>query len=241
MAKKSSKSHLKLNRHSRASGNLPATSESLAQKKTRAAKITDILAQEYPAAKCHLDYGNPFQLLISTILSAQCTNVLVNMVMGPLYKIKYKKPEDFTKVPEEELQEDIQPITFFRNKSRSVKKCCETLVEKFGGNVPDNMEDLVSLAGVGRKTANNILGNCFGQQAIITDTHFIRVTQRLGFTENEIGDKVELDLLNLINPAKQTEFSHTVSDHGRKICKAKKPNCPACVINTLCPSRDLFV
>lgn len=214
--------------------------ESLENKKKRASKITNILAAEYPDAKVHLDYDNPFQLLISTILAAQCTDALVNKVMVPLFKKKYKGLKDFLKVSEEEIQKDIYPITFYRNKSRSVKKCCQQLVEKFGGKVPDNMKDLVSLGGVGRKTANVILGNCFGKPAIITDTHVIRVSQRLDLTQNEIGDKIEEDLLKLIPPAKQTLFSHVLSEHGRQICKARKPKCPVCVINSLCPSRDLF-
>lgn len=215
--------------------------ETLENKKKRASKITELLAAEYPGAKVHLDYENPFQLLISTILAAQCTDALVNRVIVPLYRTKYKGPKDFIKVKEDELQKDIQPITFFRNKAKSVKKCCQTLEENFGGKVPDNMKDLISLAGVGRKTANVILGNCFGQPAIITDTHVIRVSQRLDLTQNEIGDKIELDLLKLIPPDRQTLFSHIISEHGRQTCKARKPNCPECVINSLCPSRDLFI
>jgi endonuclease III len=215
--------------------------ESIEAKKKRAAKIADILASEYHGAKVHLDFENPFQLLISTILAAQCTDALVNKVMGPLYKKKYKGPKDFLKVSEEEIQKDIYPITFYRNKSRSVKKCCRQLVEEFKGEVPDNMKDLMSLGGVGRKTANVILANCFGKQAIITDTHVIRLSQRLDLTQNEIGDKIEQDLLKIIPEEKQTVFSHTLSEHGRQICKARKPKCPICVINALCPSRNLFI
>jgi endonuclease-3 len=217
------------------------TGETEAQEKKRTLKIIDLLTDEYPNAKCHLDFENPFQLLISTILSAQCSDALVNRMMGPLYKDKYKGPEDFLRVPDEEVQEEIYPITFFRNKTRSVKKCCETLIEKFGGKVPESMEDLMTLGGVGRKSANAIRGNAFGYPAIITDTHAIRVSQRLGFTDNELGDKVELDLLKIIPTEKQTPYSLTIGEHGRKVCKARNPDCPVCIINHLCPSKDLFV
>lgn len=179
-------------------------------------------------------------MLISTILAAQCTDALVNKVMGPLYKKKYKGPKDFLRVSDEEMQRDIYPITFYRNKTKSVKKCCVALIDKFKSKVPDTMEDLLTLGGVGRKTANAVLGNAFGKPAIITDTHVIRVSQRLGLTENDLGDRVEEDLLELIPAVKRTKFSLTVGDHGRQICKARKPKCPDCVINELCPSRDLY-
>lgn len=210
------------------------------QRKKRASKILDLLAAEYPDAKTHLDHENAFQLLISTILAAQCYDSLVNRVMGPLYKTKYKGPADFLKYSDEEVQQDIIPITFFRNKTKAVKKCCQTLLDEFGGEVPDKMEDLVKLAGVGRKNANVVLGNWFKQPAIITDTHVIRVSQRLGLTDKELGDKVEADLLQIIPTDKQTLYSLTISEHGRKTCHARKPKCPECAVNKLCPSRDLF-
>jgi endonuclease-3 len=210
------------------------------QRKKRALKILDNLAAEYPDAKTHLDHENAFQLLISTILAAQCYDSLVNRVMGPLYKTKYKRPADFLKYSDEEVQQDIMPITFFRNKTRAVKKCCQTLIDEFNGEVPDKMEDLVKLAGVGRKNANVVLGNWFKQPAIITDTHVIRVSQRLGLTDKELGDKVEADLLQIIPTEKQTLYSLTISEHGRKTCHARKPKCPECAVNALCPSRGLL-
>ncbi|MGH2574802.1 MAG: hypothetical protein ACRDFC_03775, partial [Ignavibacteria bacterium] len=147
-------------------------------KKKRALKIIDVLSSEYPDAKCHLNYENPFQLLLSTILAAQCTDERVNLVGKELYK-KYKSPNDFVKLTEPELEEELKSINFFRNKTKSIKKCCETMLEKFGGRVPETMQELTSLSGVGRKTANVILGNCFGIPAIMTDTHLNRVSQRL--------------------------------------------------------------
>ncbi len=209
------------------------------QKKKRALKIIDILHNEYPGAKSHLNFKNPFQLLISAILAAQCTDVLVNMVMDKLYK-KYKSPVDLAAAKLPVLQEELSAITFFRNKSKNVLNCSKMLVEKFKGKVPQTMDELTSLPGVGRKTANVVLGNCFGKPAIMTDTHVIRVSQRLGFSENEIGDKVEADLLKIIPEDRQTLYSLVVGEHGRQVCHARKPKCPECVINKSCPSAFTF-
>jgi endonuclease III len=153
--------------------------ETIANKKSRTLKIIDALEREYPDVRCHLNYKNPFQLLISTILAAQSTDIGVNKVMDELYK-KYKSPSDFANAMPEVLEKELSSINFYRNKTKSVLKCSQSLVEKFGGEVPQTMEELVSLAGVGRKTANVVLGNCFGIPAIMTDTHLNRVTQRLG-------------------------------------------------------------
>ena len=209
--------------------------ESLKQKTTRAAKITEILEREYPDAKCHLNYENPFQLLISTILAAQCTDDRVNMVMDELYKI-YKTPGDFLKVTPVQLEKELSSINFYRNKTKSVLNCSKALIEKFGGEVPRTMDELVSLAGVGRKTANVVLGNCFGVPAIMTDTHLNRVTQRLGLVDTDAPDKIEAELKVIIPDNKQVKFSHIIGEHGRQICKARKPLCDECVINKLCPN-----
>jgi endonuclease-3 len=209
--------------------------ESEEQTKKRASKITDILSKEYPDAKVHLNFKNPFQLLISTILAAQCTDVLVNMIMDQLYK-KYKTPADFANADPDVLEEELSSISFFRNKTKSVQACCKMLIEKFSGKVPGTMEDLISLPGVGRKTANCVLANCFDKPAIITDTHVIRVSGRFGFTENDNGDKVEKDLIEIIPEKLRTIYSVSVGEHGRQVCRAKKPKCEECATNKLCPS-----
>jgi endonuclease-3 len=209
--------------------------ESNVKKNTRALKIIDILSREYPGAGCHLHFINPFQLLISTILAAQCTDERVNMVMDELYK-KYKTPADFVNASQVKLEKEFGSINFYRNKTKSVQNCSRAVAENFGGEVPKTMDELTSLPGVGRKTANVILGNCFGVPAIMTDTHLNRVSQRLGLTDNDNPDKIESDLVRIIPGEKQTLYSHVIGEHGRSICKAKKPLCPGCVINTLCPS-----
>ena len=209
--------------------------ESIEKKKSRALKIIDALQREYPNAACHLHFKNPFQLLISTILAAQSTDVGVNKVMDELYK-KYKLPADFANAKPEVLEKELSSINFFRNKTKSVLNCSKTLIEKFEGEVPRTMDELVSLAGVGRKTANVVLGNCFGVPAIMTDTHLIRVTQRLELVDTDVPDKIEAELKAIIPDNKQVKFSHIIGEHGRQICKARKPLCDECVINKLCPS-----
>jgi len=203
---------------------------------SRAVKILDILTREYPDAGCHLDYNNPFELLISTLLASQCTDERVNMVMVPLYK-KYKTPADFLKFTPAELEAELRSINFYRNKTKSVLACCKSLVDVHGGEVPKTMEELVKLAGVGRKTANVVLGNCFGEPAIMTDTHLNRVSQRLGLTESDKPEKIEIELKEIIPPNRQVEYSHVIGQHGRSVCKAKKPLCGECVVSELCPSR----
>jgi endonuclease-3 len=210
--------------------------ESLAQKKSRALKIISFLENEYPDAKCHLNYENPFQLLVSTILAAQCTDDRVNAVMGQLYK-KYKAPGDFLKVKPEQLEKELSSINFYRNKSKSVINCSKSLVETHNGKVPQTMGELTALAGVGRKTANVVLGNCFGVPAIMTDTHLNRVTQRLGLVDADVPDKIEAELKQIIPDDRQVKFSHIIGEHGRQICKARKPMCDQCVINAHCPSK----
>jgi endonuclease-3 len=213
--------------------------ESWPQLKTRAKKILDILENEYPNAKCHLDYNNPFELLISTLLAAQCTDERVNAVMGPLYK-KYKTPEDFLKLKPEELEKKLVSINFYRNKTKSLLACCRTLVDEHNGRVPQTMDELVKLAGVGRKTANVVLGNCFGQPAIMTDTHVMRVSQRLGLTHSDKPEKIEIDLKKIIPDDRQVKYSLVIGEHGRTICKAKRPLCEECLVCKLCPSCGKF-
>jgi len=209
--------------------------ESLNQKKKRTFKIIDLLLQQYPNAACHLNYKTPFQLLISTILAAQCTDERVNMVMDELYK-KYISPADFAKAKLEVLEKEFNSINFFRNKTKSVINCSRALVEKHGGEVPKSMNELTALAGVGRKTANVVLGNCFGIPAIMTDTHLNRVTQRLELADTDAPDKIEAELKSVVPDDKQVKFSHIIGEHGRQICKARKPLCSECVISGLCPS-----
>jgi endonuclease-3 len=209
--------------------------ESTEKKKSHALKIIDVLEREYPMAACHLHFKNPFQLLISTILAAQSTDAGVNKVMDELY-MKYKSPADFANAKPEVLEKEFSSINFYRNKTKSVLNCSKALMEKHGGEVPQTMEELTALAGVGRKTANVVLGNCFGVPAIMTDTHLNRVTQRLGLADTDVPDKIEAELKAIIPDNKQVKFSHIIGEHGRQICKARKPLCDECVINKLCPS-----
>ena len=208
--------------------------ETTAHKTARALKILDLLESEYPDAGCHLDYEDPFQLLISTLLAAQCTDERVNMVMVPLYK-EYKTPGDFLKLTQAELEDKLRSINFYRNKSKSVLTCCKALVDQHNSRVPKTMDELVKLAGVGRKTANVVFGNCFGEPAIMADTHLNRVSQRLGLTDSDKPEKIEIDLKKIIPDSKQVKYSHVIGQHGRTICKAKKPLCDECVVCDLCP------
>jgi endonuclease-3 len=210
---------------------MPETKE---QKIKRALKIINLLSPQYPNAACHLNYNKPFQLLISTILAAQCTDDRVNMVMDELYK-KYKSPADFANAKPEILEKELSSINFYRNKTKSVINCSKALVIKHGGEVPKTMDELTSLAGVGRKTANVVLGNCFGIPAIMTDTHLNRVTQRLALADTDVPDKIEAELKAIVPDDKQVMFSHLIGEHGRQVCKARKPLCNECVLNKLCP------
>lgn len=212
--------------------------ECLDAKKKRLEGIISILHGEYPNSKCHLNYRNPLELLIATILSAQCTDERVNQVTRGLFK-KYKTAEDYASANREELENDIRSTGFFRNKARAIMGCCKALAEKYGGAVPKSMEELIQLDGVGRKTANVVLGNAFGIPGIIVDTHVKRLARRLGLSCKSDPDKIEADLMNLVPKHEWTYFSNAISDHGRLICRARKPLCPKCKINHLCPSVDL--
>ena len=205
--------------------------------KKRAQEIIKKLEQEYPDSKSHLEFKNAFELLISTVLAAQCTDIRVNMTMPPLYKTKYKSPKDILKDGMDNFRQNIKSISFPNSKAKSVLALCQQLVDDFNGQVPNTMEELTKLTGVGRKSASVVLGNCFGKKdVIIVDTHFKRVTTRLGLTENEDPVKIEMDLKELIPPDEQFNFSLRIGDHGRTICDAKKPKCPECMFNKSCSS-----
>jgi endonuclease III len=202
----------------------------------RARKIIRGLEKQHPEAKCALIHSNPLELLIATILSAQCTDERVNIVTATLFR-KYRRCEDYIAAPQAELERDINSVTFFRNKTKSIQKACQMLVEKHGGRVPQTMEDLIELPGVGRKTANVVLGTAFGiPTGVVVDTHVSRVSQRLGLTHNEVPEKIEADLMEIIPKKEWIDFSHRVIWHGRRVCKARKPACEACAVEKTCPS-----
>ena len=207
-------------------------------KTTRIKTIIARLKKAHPDAKLALNFSSPFELLIALILAAQCTDEKVNEVTGSLLFKKYRTPQDYVRVPPESLEADIRPTGFYRNKTKSVQGCCRQLIERFNGRVPSTLAELTSLPGVGRKTANILLGNAFGQQAIGVDTHVMRLSQRLGFTRQTDPDKIEADLTALVPEAEQTHFCHLLQYHGRRVCFARKPKCPECGIADLCPYPD---
>jgi len=200
-------------------------------------KIWAILKTTYPNAKIALQFVDPLELLIATILSAQCTDARVNMVTKDLFK-KYKSVEDWTKADLKEIESDIRSTGFFRNKAISIKGACAKIVEQFHGRVPNTMEQLVTLPGVGRKTANCVLGDAFGIPGITCDTHVIRLSRRLALSENTDPVKLEFDLAEIVHKKDWTQFSHVLITHGRSICKARKPDCPGCPIAEHCPSAN---
>ncbi len=205
----------------------------------RVKEIIKRLEKAYPDVRCGLSHSNPFELLIATILSAQCTDERVNMVTASLFR-KYRRPEDYLKVSHEELANDIRSINFFRNKARNIQNTARKIVENFGGEVPRTMRELLTLDGVARKTANVVLGDAFGiAEGIVVDTHVARVARRLGFTKNEKPEKIEKDLQQLIPKQYWIIFSHWLINHGRKVCNARKPKCNQCILNGLCPSAEI--
>lgn len=204
----------------------------------RVAAIIARLKKAYPEAKLALNFASPFELLIALILAAQCTDERVNELTGSLLFKKYRAPADYVRVPAAELEADIRPTGFFRNKTKAIQACCEQLIACFGGQVPRTIEQLTTLRGVGRKTANIILGNAFGQPAIGVDTHVMRLSQRLGLTMQRDPDKIEADLTRVVPTKEQTHFCHLLQYHGRRVCMARKPRCPECAINELCPYPD---
>ena len=200
----------------------------------RIKKILTRLEKVHPDAKLDLDFTNPLELLIALILAAQARDDLVNKVTVDLFKT-HRTAADFAATSPATLQSQIGKINFYRNKAKSIHNCCRALVERFGGKVPSNLEDLVSLPGVGRKTANIVLGNAFGQQTIGVDTHVMRLSQRLGFTKKTDPDKIEADLMTIVPEKQRVRFCHLMQYHGRRVCLAKKPKCPECTIKDLCP------
>ena len=203
----------------------------------RVKKIWPILKKTYPDAKIALRFVNPLELLIATILSAQCTDVRVNMVTKDLFK-KYKSAADWIGADLKQIESDIRSTGFFHNKALNIKGACARITEQYGGKVPGTMEELLTLPGVGRKTANCVLGDAFGIPGITCDTHVIRLSRRLGFSENSDPVKLEFDLAEIVPKKNWTAFSHLVITHGRNICKARKPNCPECPVAKHCPSAN---
>ncbi|MBI1318246.1 MAG: endonuclease III [Candidatus Hydrogenedens sp.] len=195
------------------------------------------LVAEYPDIHCTLDYHSPFQLLLMTILAAQCTDARVNIVCKDLFK-KYKKPQDFVDAPLEDIEKAIHSCGFYKNKAKNIVATCGILLERHGGEVPRSMEELVVLPGVGRKTSNVILGECFGVPGVIVDTHCTRLTNRMGFTKSQDAVKIERDLMKVWPKETWTLFSHCMVFHGRAVCTARSPKCSACCIRDLCPFPD---
>jgi len=216
-----------------------ARPESLEEKKSRAERILRQMKKEFPQPKTALVHENPFQLLIATILSAQCTDARVNMVTKDLFK-KYKTPRDFANAIVTELESDIRSTGFFRMKTKNIMGCSKALVEQHGGKVPDSMETLVQLPGVGRKTANVVLGQAFGiVSGIVVDTHVHRLAQRMGFTSEDTAEKIEVDLMKVFSKKHWIDVGSVFILHGRKTCGARKPRCLECAVNELCPSAIL--
>jgi endonuclease-3 len=204
-----------------------------------APEVTARLKAEYPDARTELDWSNPLELLVATILSAQTTDVQVNKVTETLFA-KSRTAEDYADSTPGDLEEDIRPTGFYRNKARSLRGMASVLVEEHGGEVPRTMTELVALPGVGRKTANVVLGNAFAtNEGIVVDTHVRRVSGRLGFTESSDPVKIEQELMRLVEEGDWTIFSHLLILHGRRTCKARRPDCPNCTLNDICPSADL--
>lgn len=216
-------------------------SKSILTRKTRVAAILPILKKTYPDAKCSLDHHTALELLVATILSAQSTDQRVNIVTKDLFR-KYKSAQDYANVPQEQLERDIQSTGFYRNKAKSIRAMAKALVEQHGGKVPQTMDELTALAGVGRKTANVVLGNAFCQNVgVVVDTHVTRLSQRLELTKHTDAVKIEQDLMAIVPQEDWTLFSHLLIFHGRAICQARKPKCEECPILKDCPAGHAFV
>ena len=216
----------------------PMPRESKTNRTKRAAGIVKILKGEYPDAKCELNFSSPMELLVATVLSAQCSDKQVNLVTAELFR-KYKTARDYAAAPVEELQEDIHSIGLFRNKSKNIRAAAGRIVEDFAGRVPDTMDELLTLPGVARKTANVVLGNAFGKsEGIVVDTHVIRLAHRLKFSRwpKTAAPKIEQDLMAIVPRTEWTLFAHLLIFHGRRVCPARKPRCEDCAIHSLCPS-----
>ncbi|MCQ2460050.1 MAG: endonuclease III [Ruminococcus sp.] len=191
------------------------------------------LEKLYPDAECTLDYDEPYQLMFAARLAAQCTDARVNVVTKTLF-VKYPTLQSFADADLEELEQDVKPCGFYHTKAKSIKEMANQLINDFGGNVPDTMEKLLTLSGIGRKTANLMLGDVFGKPAVVTDTHCIRITGRLGLTKNKEPAKVEKDLLKILNPDTSSDFCHRIVEFGRDICRARSPKCTQCPMNSFC-------
>ncbi len=202
--------------------------------KGKKSTLIRILRAEYPNAKCTLAYNSPLELLIATILAAQCTDARVNQVTASLFK-KYPKTEDFANASQNELMEDIKSTGFYRNKAKNIINCCQKIINDYQGKIPSGMEKLTALPGVGRKTANVILGNAFDIPGVVVDTHVRRLSQRLGLTVNSDPTKIEFDLQKLIPEEEWVMFGHRIVEHGRKICQARRPKCDICRLASICP------
>ena len=205
-----------------------------ANKKIDVKKLVARLEKVHPDAKLDIDFTNPLELLIALILAAQARDDLVNKVTVDLFKAN-PSAADYANTPPAKLESQIGKINFYRNKAKAIHNCCQQLVERFNGKVPDNLEDLVSLPGVGRKTANIVLGNSFGQQTIGVDTHVMRLSQRLGLSKKTDPDKIEADLTAIVPAKQRVRFCHLMQYHGRRVCLAKKPKCPECTVRDICP------
>ena len=209
------------------------------EEKKRVRQLIRVLRKEYPEARCSLDHTNPLELLVATILSAQCTDERVNAVTADLFR-KYRTWEDYASAPAAELERDIHPTGFFRNKAKSIQGACRQIGERHGGRVPDRMEELLGLPGVARKTANVVLGNAYHiASGVVVDTHVSRLAARLGLSAEKTPEKIERDLTELVPESNWIDFSHLLIAHGRKTCKARNPECGRCVLATLCPSAGL--
>ena len=209
--------------------------ETKAATSARLSRIIAGLKKAYPDAHCELDHSNPLELLMATILSAQCTDKRVNLVTAELFK-KYRSAADYAEASQSELEAAIKSTGFFRNKAKSIKACCQAIVEKHGGQVPRTMEELIQLGGVGRKTANVVLGNAFNVNCgLVVDTHVARLSQRLGLTKQTAPEKIEQELMKQVPQDEWTLFSHWLIWHGRRRCCACNPDCPGCEIKALCP------
>ncbi len=206
------------------------------EKKKRAHWIIRTLKREYPEARCALDHANALELLIATILSAQCTDERVNIVTAELFR-KYRSCEDYLRVPQAELESDIHSTGFFRNKAKAIQGACRIILDQYGAQVPNDMEALLLLPGVARKTANVVLGNWYGlASGVVVDTHVGRLSARLGLSDHDQPEKIERDLMELVPKKEWIEFPHLLIAHGRQVCKARRPLCEACVIEKPCPS-----
>lgn len=210
--------------------------ETLARRQARAKAILKRLRKEYPDAKCELDWGTPLELAVATILSAQCTDKRVNLVTPALFK-KYRRAKDWAAAPQETLEQEIHSAGFFRNKAKNIRALMARLDAEFGGELPGNFDVLVSLPGIGRKTANLLVATVFGQPGLVVDTHFIRLSNRLGFVKNEEdATKIERALQKIVPQEDWTDWSHAMVFHGRRRCFARNPGCAGCPVAALCPS-----